>query len=81
MARHVKRARELITVQLTQLVSAFLAQAGAEEPERKAPVLAELLAAAGRTSVRVMLESRGDWTPEELGSLVARVVTRGPQAA
>src|SRR5919197_6774 len=79
--KRVLRARALITEQLTQLVALFLAQAGTEDPDRKAPVLAELLAATGRTSVRVMLDSPDEWTPEELGALVARVVARGAPAA
>ena len=52
-----------------------------EDVERKAPVLAELLAATGRTSVKVLLESGGHWTPEELGGFVARVQARGAGAA
>jgi AcrR family transcriptional regulator len=58
-----------------------LEQAGTEDVERKAPVLAELLAATGRTSVKVLLESGGHWTPEELGGFVARVQARGAGAA
>jgi AcrR family transcriptional regulator len=81
VARRVKRARALTTERLTRLVAGFLAQSGAEDPERKAPVLAEMLAATGRTSVRVLLDSGGEWTPEGLGGFVARVVARGPQAA
>ncbi len=79
--KRVLRARAQITEQLTQLVALFLEQAGTEDIERKAPVLAELLAGTGRTSVRLLLDSGGDWTPEELGAFVARVLARGAGAA
>jgi AcrR family transcriptional regulator len=79
--KRVLRARAQITEQLTRLVALFLEQSGTEDIERKAPVLAELLAATGRTSVRILLESGGDWTPEELGRFVARVQARGAGAA
>jgi AcrR family transcriptional regulator len=79
--KRVLRAREQITEQLTRLVALFLEQSGIEDVDRKAPVLAELLAATGRTSVRILLDSGGDWTPEELGRFVARVQARGAGAA
>jgi AcrR family transcriptional regulator len=79
--KRVLRARELITEQLTTLVAAYLDESGTEDVERKAPVLAELLAATGRTSVRLLLESGGEWTADELGAFVARVVARGAAAA
>jgi AcrR family transcriptional regulator len=79
--KRVLRARAQINEQLRQLVAAYLGQAGTKDVERKAPVLAELLAATGRTSVRILLDSGGDWTPEELGSFVARVQARGAGAA
>src|SRR3954452_25073806 len=79
--KRVLRARALITEQLTQLVALFLSQAGTKDAERKAPVMAELLAGTGRTSVRLLLDSGGDWTPEELGAFVARVLARGAGAA
>ncbi|MFL5865608.1 MAG: TetR/AcrR family transcriptional regulator [Thermoleophilaceae bacterium] len=79
--KRVLRARAQITKQLTTLVALFLEQAGTKDIERKAPVLAELLAGTGRTSVRLLLDSGGDWTPEELGAFVARVLARGAGAA
>lgn len=79
--KRVLRARAQITKQLTTLVALFLEQAGTKDIERKAPVLAELLAGTGRTSVRLLLDSGGDWTPEELGAFVARVLARGASAA
>jgi len=79
--KRVLRARALITEQLTRLVALYLAEAGTEDVERKAPVLAELLAATGRTSVRILLDSGGEWTPDELGPFVARVLARGAAAA
>jgi AcrR family transcriptional regulator len=79
--KRVLRARARITEQLTRLVASYLTEAGIEDVERKAPVLAELLAATGRTSVRILLDSGGEWTPDELGAFVARVIARGAAAA
>jgi AcrR family transcriptional regulator len=81
LARRVRRARTAIVAGLQELVSAFLETAGVDEIDRKAPVLAELVASIGEGSVRVMLASEGSWTPEELAGLVARVAARGASAA
>jgi AcrR family transcriptional regulator len=81
VARRVRRARAAIVAGLQELVSAFLETAGVDEVERKAPVLAELVASIGEGSVRVMLASHGTWTPKELAGLVARVAARGARAA
>jgi AcrR family transcriptional regulator len=81
VARRVRRARAAIVTGLEELVGAFLKTAGVDEVERKAPVLAELVASIGEGSVRVMLASHGTWTPEELAGLVARVAARGARAA
>jgi AcrR family transcriptional regulator len=81
VARRVRRARAAIVAGLQELVGAFLETAGVEEIDRKAPVLAELVASIGEGSVRVMLASEGSWTPEELAGLVARVAARGASAA
>ena len=81
VARRVRRARAAIVTGLEELVSAFLTTAGVDEVDRKAPVLAELVASIGEGSVRVMLASHGTWAPEELAGLVARVAARGARAA
>jgi AcrR family transcriptional regulator len=81
VARRVRRARTAIVAGLQELASAFLETAGVEEIDRKAPVLAELVASIGEGSVRVMLSSGGSWAPEELAGLVARVAARGASAA
>jgi AcrR family transcriptional regulator len=81
VAKRVRRARETVVGRLRGMTELFLGQLGTEDLERKAPVLAELLAALSEASVRVLLSSDGDWTPEELGAYVARVTARGPIAA
>jgi AcrR family transcriptional regulator len=79
--KRVLRARAQVNEQLTRLVALFLEQSGTEDVRRKAPVLAELLAATGRTSVKILLDSGGEWTSDELGGFVARVLARGAGAA
>jgi AcrR family transcriptional regulator len=81
LARRVARAREQVTARLSQLIEAYLATLGAEEAPRKAPVLAELLVSLGEASGRALLESDGEWEPDELGRLVARVMVHGTKAA
>jgi AcrR family transcriptional regulator len=81
VARRVRKARETVVGRLREMTELYLGQLGTEDLERKAPVLAELLAALSEASVRVLLSSDGGWTPEELGAYVARVTARGPIAA
>jgi AcrR family transcriptional regulator len=80
IARRVRRSRAAIVAQLVGLVQPVLAGAGVEDAERKAPVLAELLASVGEASVRTLLASDGDWEPHELGRLIGRLAFHGPTA-
>ncbi|UJA21266.1 TetR/AcrR family transcriptional regulator [Thermoleophilia bacterium SCSIO 60948] len=49
-------------------------------PERLAAVLAEALISIAESGVRTLLASDGDWTPEELARLLARVSARGVES-
>jgi AcrR family transcriptional regulator len=80
IARRVRRSRTAIVAQLVGLVQPVLAGAGVEDPERKAPVLAEILASVGEASVRTLLASAGEWEPHELGELIGRLAFHGPTA-
>lgn len=81
VARRVRRGRDRVLARLRGLIEPYLAASGAEEPARKAPVLAEVVASVGEAAVRVLLRGDGHWTPDELADLVARVAARGPAAA
>lgn len=81
VVRRVERARAKVSSQVAQLVQLFLVQSGVEDPDRKAPVLTDLLMATGEASVRRLLSDEGGWTPDELASFVARVVFDGARAA
>ena len=81
VARRVRRARRAVVARLAEITRDFMEPLGTEDLERKTPVLAEMLLALGESSVRMLLSSDGDWTPEELAALVARVAARGPAAA
>ncbi len=81
VAERVRRGRESVTERLRMLIEPYLAAAGAQQPGRKAPVLAEVVTSLGEGTVRVLLRGDGDWTPDELAALVARVAVRGPAAA
>jgi AcrR family transcriptional regulator len=81
IARRVWRAKQAIVTELGRLVEPALLTLGVADAPRKAPVLAELLAAIGESGVRVLLDGGDEWTPDELGGLLARVTARGPAAA
>ena len=81
IARRVWRAKQAVVAELGRLVEPALLALGVTDAGRKAPVLAELLAAIGETGVHILLDHGDDWTPEELGGLLARVAARGPAAA
>ena len=76
IARRFRRGREAIVAQMERLVEPVLAEAGVEGPARKAPLYAELLASIGEGGVRTLLEPGSDWTPEELGTLLANLAAR-----
>jgi AcrR family transcriptional regulator len=77
IARRVARTRATVVARIGELVEVYLVQLGVEDSERKAPVVAELLTSVAEASARVLFASDGDWTPDELGALVARLVVRG----
>lgn len=81
VAKRVRRTRHAVLARLEEITRDFMEPIGPDQLERKTPVLAEMLLALGEASVRVMLSSGEDWTPEDLGALVARVAARGPTAA
>jgi AcrR family transcriptional regulator len=71
VARTFIRGREAIVERIATLVDQALAGTGASDRARKAPLYAELIASLGQGGVRALLEPGSDWTPEELGALLA----------
>lgn len=47
------------------------------DPDRLTTVLAEAIISIAESGVRTLLAADGEWTPEELGRLLARVASRG----
>ncbi len=81
ITRRVRRARSTVVTQVGALIKPFLDQSGVSDSERKAPVLAELLTSIGEAGVRIQLADPDVWEPDDLATLLGRVVARGPTAA
>jgi AcrR family transcriptional regulator len=81
VARRFRRGRAAVVAQVEQLVAPVLAQTGTVEAKRRAPLYAELLASIGEGGVRMLLARGSDWTPEELGQLMAGLAARALEAA
>lgn len=81
VAARVQRGRDGVVASLADLVARYLVAMGVEEPERKAPVLAEVVASVGEGAVRALLSGDGDWEPDALAALIAGVAIRGPEVA
>jgi AcrR family transcriptional regulator len=81
IARRVRRARGAVVERLTEMAEPMLASMGVKEAKRKAPVLSEVVASIAESGVRLLLSDGKDWTAEELGEYLGRVVARGPAAA
>lgn len=81
IVKRVRRARQSIVTTISAMVAPVLTGDGVDDAGRKAPVLAEALTSIGEAGVRIMLESKGDWTAAELGAMLGRVMARGHAAA
>jgi AcrR family transcriptional regulator len=80
IARRVRRARTAVVERLTEMTEPMLSSMGVEEAARKAPVVSEVVASIAEGGVRLLLSDGKDWTPEELGEFLGRLVARGPAA-
>jgi AcrR family transcriptional regulator len=80
IARRVRRARTAVVERLTEMTEPMLTSMGVAEAARKAPVLSEVVASVAEGGVRILLSDGRDWTPEELGEFLGRLVARGPAA-
>jgi AcrR family transcriptional regulator len=80
IARRVRRARASVVERLTEMAEPMLSSMGVEDAGRKAPVLSEVVASIAEGGVRLLLSDGEEWTPEELGEFLGRLVARGPAA-
>jgi AcrR family transcriptional regulator len=76
VARRVRRGRAAVVAQVETLVEPVLSEAKVSDIEKRAPLYAELLASIGEGGVRMLLAPGSQWTPNELGPLMADLAAR-----
>ena len=77
VAERVRRVRELVVGQLRELVRQYMVADGIDDIDRKAPVVAEVIAAVSESCARMLVVEHHPWTAAELGTYVARLLARG----
>lgn len=77
VAERVRRVREMVVGQLCELVRQSMVLSGVDDIDRKAPVVAELIATVSESCARMLVLERHLWTAAELATYVARILTRG----
>lgn len=77
VAERVRRVREMVVGQLRELVRQYMMADGIEDIDRKAPVVAEMIAAVSESCARMLVVERYPWTAAELATYVARLLARG----
>ena len=77
VAERVRRVREMVVAQLRELVRQSMVLSGIDDIDRKAPVVAELIATVAESCARMLVLERQPWTAPELATYVARILTRG----
>lgn len=81
VAQRVRAARDTVLGRLRDLVIMFLSTIEVEDAERKAPVLAELLASICESCGRMIVVDNMPWTPEDLAVYVSRLMSLGVKKA
>ncbi|MGH3871096.1 MAG: TetR/AcrR family transcriptional regulator [Pseudonocardiaceae bacterium] len=77
VAARVRRVRDMVVGQLRELVRQYMALAEVDDIDRKAPVVAELIATVAESCARMLVLEHHPWTPAELATYVARLLSRG----
>ncbi|MBV9058648.1 MAG: TetR/AcrR family transcriptional regulator [Pseudonocardiales bacterium] len=77
VAERVRRGREGAVDRLRELVRQHMVAGGLDDIERKAPVVAELIASVSESCARMLVVERYPWTAAELATYVARLLARG----
>ncbi len=81
VAARVRRVRDRVVGQLGELVRQYMVVAEVDDIERKAPVVAELIASVAESCARMLVLEHYPWTAAELATYVARLLTRGVHPA
>ncbi|MBV8996200.1 MAG: hypothetical protein JO287_21425 [Pseudonocardiales bacterium] len=77
VAARVRRARDTVLGQISELVRLFMASAELDDIERKVPVVAELLTTVAESCARMLVLEHYPWTAVELATYVSRLITCG----
>jgi AcrR family transcriptional regulator len=77
VAERVRRVRDLVVGQLRELVLQYMLSAGVDDIDRKASVVAELIATTAESCARMLVLERYPWTAAELATYVAGLIARG----
>jgi AcrR family transcriptional regulator len=77
VATRVWAAREMLLGRLREFVHSYLESVEMSDIKRKVPVVAELLASVAESCARMLVLEDYPWTPPELATYVARLLTRG----
>jgi len=77
VAERVRRVRDLVVGQLRELVRQYMLSAGVDDIDRKASVVAELIATTAESCARMLVLERYPWTAAELATYVAGLIARG----
>jgi AcrR family transcriptional regulator len=77
VAARIRRVRETVVGQLRELVHQYMVAGEVDDIDRKAPVVAELIASVSEACARMLVLERHPWTAAELATYVARLLARG----
>ncbi|MGH4022589.1 MAG: hypothetical protein ACRDT0_25790, partial [Pseudonocardiaceae bacterium] len=77
VAARVRRVRDSVVGELRELVRQDMVVAEIDDVDRKAPVVAELIASVAESCARMLVLEHYPWTAAELATYVARLLTRG----
>lgn len=77
VAARVRRVRDMVVAQLRELVRQSMVAAEIADIDRKAPVVAELIATVAESCARMLVLEHYPWTAAELATYVARLLARG----
>ena len=77
VAERVRRVREMVLARLRELVRQSMMLSGVDDIDRRAPVVAELIATVSESCARMLVLEQYPWTAPELATYVARILARG----
>jgi AcrR family transcriptional regulator len=77
VAARVRRVRDMVLGQIRQLVRQSMMVAEIDDIDRKAPVVAEVIATVAESCARMLVLEHYPWTAAELATYVARLLARG----